>query len=75
MPTEQVDPFHSDKEDENPEDFLRLFFRRMGTATNELKKKQFKYYLQADSAADEWFEGLPAGDKKDWNSIEDAFNK
>ena len=75
MPTEQVDPFHGDKEDENPEDFLRLFFRRMGTATDELKKKQFKYYLQADSAADEWFEGLPAGDKKDWNSIEDAFNK
>ena len=75
MPTEHVDPFHGDKEDENPEDFLRSFFRRMGTATDDLKKKQFKYYLQADSPADEWFEGLTVGDKKDWNSIEDAFNK
>jgi hypothetical protein len=75
MPTEQVDPFHGDKEDENPEDFLRSFFRRMGTANDDTKKKQFKYFLQADSAADEWFEELQDGDKKDWNSIEDAFNK
>ena len=75
MPAEQVDPFHGDKEDENPEDLLRSFFRRMGTATDDIKKKQFKYFLQADSVADEWFEELPVADKKDWNAIEDAFNK
>jgi hypothetical protein len=75
MPTEQVDPFHGDKEDENPEDFLRSFFRRMGSANDDVKKKQFKYFLQADSAADEWFEELKDGDKKDWDSIENAFNK
>ena len=31
--------------------------------------------MQADSAADEWFEGLQVTEKKDWESIEDAFNK
>jgi hypothetical protein len=75
MPTEQVDPFHGDKEDENPEDFLRSFYRRMGTASDDTKKQQFKYFLQADSAADEWFEDLKQADKKDWNTIEDAFSK
>ena len=74
MPTEQVDPFHGDKEDENPEDFLRSFFRRMGTADSATRKQQFKYFLQADSAADEWFEELAPEDKKDWEAIESAFN-
>ena len=75
MPTEQVDPFHGDREDENPEDFLRSFFRRMGTSNDDVKKQQFKYFLQADSAADEWFEELQQADKKDWSAIEEAFNK
>jgi hypothetical protein len=75
MPTEQVDPFHGDKEDENPEDFLRSFFRRMGTASDDVKKKQFRYFLQADSAADEWFEELPDDEKKEWSTIEEAFGK
>jgi hypothetical protein len=75
MPTDHVDPFHGDKEDENPEDFLRAFFRRMGTSTDDVKKQQFKYFLQADSAADEWFDDLQPADKKDWNTIESAFNK
>jgi hypothetical protein len=75
MPTEQVDPFHGDKEDENPEDFLRSFFRRMGTANNDVRKQQFRYFLQADSAADEWYEELQPADKKDWDAIEAAFNK
>ena len=75
MATEHVDPFHGDKEDENPEDFLCSFFWRMGTATDDVKKRQFKYFLQADSAADEWFEGLQMAEKKDWESIEGAFNK
>jgi hypothetical protein len=74
MPTEQVDPFHGDKEDENPEDFLRSFFRRMGTASDDVRKQQFKYFLQADSVADEWFEELQLADKASWKTIEDAFN-
>jgi len=75
MATEHVDPFHGDKEDENPEDFLRSFYRRMGTSNDETKRRQFKYFLQADSAADEWFEELQQDDKKDWNAVEEAFNK
>ena len=75
MATEHVDPFHGDKEDENPEDFLRSFFRRMGSAGDDVKRRQFKYFLQADSAADEWFDELAQKEKKDWNTLEDAFNK
>ena len=74
MPTDHVEPFHGDKEDENPEDFLRAFFRRMGTSSDEVKKQQFRYFLQADSAADEWFDELKQTDKKDWDAIESAFN-
>ena len=66
MPNEHVEPFHSDKEDENPEDFLRSFYRWMGMATDDTKKQQFRYFLQADSVADEWFDDLPQNDK-DWN--------
>jgi hypothetical protein len=75
MPTEHVDPFHGDKEDENPEDFLRAFFRRMGTSNDDVKKQQFRYFLQADSVADEWFDDLQPAEKKEWNAIEAAFSK
>lgn len=75
MGMEQVAPFHGDKEDENPEDFLRSFFRRMGSASDDVKKQQFPNFLQADSVADEWFEDLMADDKKDWKAIETAFRK
>ena len=75
MATEHVKPFHRDKEDENPEDFLRSFFRRMGQASDDIRKQQFKYFLQADSVADEWYEDLKEAEKKDWSTIEDAFNK
>jgi len=75
MATEHITPFHGDKEDENPEDFLRSFFRRMGTATDDVKKRQFRYFLQADSAADEWYDGLTTAEKKDWTTVEIAFNK
>ena len=74
MATEEVKPFHGDKDDENPEDFLCSFFRRMGTANSDTKKQQFKYFLQADSAADEWFDELQQNEKKDWDAIETAFN-
>jgi hypothetical protein len=73
MSNEQVAPFHGDKDDENPEDFLRSFFRRMGTSTDDVKKQQFPNFLQADSVADEWFEDLLANDKANWAAIEAAF--
>ena len=73
MPNEHVTPFNGDKDNENLEDFLRSFFRRMGTSTDDVKKQQFPNFLQADSVADEWFEDLKDKDKVDWNSIEAAF--
>ena len=75
MAAEIITPFHGDKEDENPEDFLRAFYRRMADKTDESRKSQFKYYLQADSVADEWFADLIDSDKKTWGDIETAFNK
>lgn len=74
MPSEHIDPFHGDKEDKNPEDFLRSFFRRMGTSSDDTMKKQFRYFLQADSVADEWYDELTQAEKKDWDSIEKAFH-
>jgi len=73
MTSELVNPFHGDKDDENPEDFLRSFFRRMGTSSDDVKKQQFPNFLQADSVADEWFEELVGDDKANWNKIEAAF--
>ena len=55
MAAEHVTPFHGNKEDESPEDFLQAYYRRMGNKSDEFKKAQFPYYLQADSVADEWF--------------------
>jgi hypothetical protein len=75
MSNEHVNPFHGDKEDENPEDFLRSFFRRMGSSNNDARKQQFKNFLQADSVADEWFDELAVEDRKDWETIEAAFRK
>ena len=54
MASETVTPFYGDKEDESPEDFLHTFYRRMGNKTNDSRKNQFCYYLQANGAADEW---------------------
>ena len=73
MSSEPVAPFHGDKDDENPEDFLRSFFRRMGTNGDDIKKQQFPNFLQADSVADEWFDDLKADDKSTWAKIETAF--
>ena len=75
MSNEQVAPFHGDKDDKNPEDFLQSFFRCMGTSTNVVKKQQFPNFLQADSVADEWYDDLPAADKTDWTTIKAAFHK
>ncbi|KIM35433.1 hypothetical protein M413DRAFT_79459 [Hebeloma cylindrosporum] len=75
MSSEQVAPFHGDKDDENPEDFLRSFFRCMGMSTDDIKKQQFPNFLQADSVADEWYEDLSAADRASWATIESAFRK
>ena len=75
MSNKQVAPFHGDKDDENPEDFLRSFFRCMGTSTDIVKKQQFPNFLQVDSVADEWYDNLSATNKMDWTSIEAAFCK
>ena len=72
---EVVNPFHGDKDDESPEDFWRAFYRRMGDKSDDSKKAQFPYYLQADSVADEWFADLPDAKKKSWADIEVAFKK
>ena len=47
----------------------------MGTASNDTRKQQFRNFLQADSATDEWFDELTQDDTKDWDSIETAFRK
>ena len=75
MAAEVITPFHGDKEDENPEDFLRAFYRRMGDKSDDTKKAQFPYYLQADSVADEWYTDLGNNEKKAWEDIETAFRK
>ena len=75
MAAEVILPFHGDKEDENPEDFLRAFYRRMGDKSDDARKAQFPYYLQADSVADEWYAELVDNDKKSWKDIKVAFAK
>jgi hypothetical protein len=75
MSSEPVHPFYGDKKDENPASFMRSFHRRMGTATDDVKKQQFPNFLEPDSVADEWFEELTPVDTKDWNAIEAAFHK
>ena len=65
MSSEQVNPFFGNKKDENPENFLRSFYRRMGsTSTDDAKKQQFPNFLEADSVADEWFADLAEDEKK-----------
>jgi hypothetical protein len=72
---ETVTAFQGDVDDENPEDFLRAFFRRMGNNSDETKLAQFPYYLQADGAADEWFDDLADEEKETWASLVTAFQK
>jgi hypothetical protein len=72
---EIVTAFQGDVDDENPEDFLRAFFRRMGNNSDEIKLSQFPYYLQADSAADEWFSELDEDDRATWAGLVKAFQK
>ena len=75
MATETIKPFQGDQEDENPEDFLRAFYRRMGNNSDDTRKAQFPYYLQADSPADDWFAELVDNEKNTWADVETAFKK
>lgn len=70
---EVVTPFHGSKADEDPEGFLRAFYRRMGDKSDDSKKSQFLYYLQPYSVADEWYSNLTTDEKKTWTAIETAF--
>jgi len=67
-------PFGGDW-NEDPKEFLDWFFQCMGTAGDEFKAKQFIYYLQADSYADEWYEEIPQQEQQNWVSVEALFRK
>src|SRR5271168_2677771 len=61
--------------DEDPREFLNWFFQCMGTTSDNNKARSFRYYLQADSDADEWYEELPQQEKLDWALVEALFRK
>ena len=60
---------------EDPNIFLSWFLECMGVADDKTKARQFVYYLQADSDADEWFEDLLEEEKSSWVIIERLFRK
>jgi hypothetical protein len=68
-------PFHGDRHDEDPSEFLNWFLQYMGTADSKMKARNFIYYLQADSLADEWFEELGEEEKGSWDLTEVLFRK
>ena len=51
---------------EDAEGFLNSYLECMGSVDDEKRARNFIYYLQADSDADEWFAELPEGEKKSW---------
>jgi hypothetical protein len=55
--------------------FLDSYLACMGSADDEKRARNFIYYLQADSDADEWFEELPEEEKRSWASIEVLFRR
>jgi hypothetical protein len=72
--TQHVEPFWGDRDDENPQDFLRSFNRAMGDKSDAHKQKQFINFLHADSVADDWYEALDAAIRADWALVEAAFH-
>ena len=60
---------------EDAEAFLNSYLECMGSAGDEKLARDFVYYLEADSDADEWFEELQEDEKKSWASIEVLFQK
>ena len=69
-----IEPFWGDRDDENPQDFLRSFNRAMGDKPDVHKMKQFINYLHADSVADDWYGSLDAAILADWALIEAEFH-
>src|SRR6202789_664427 len=61
--------------DEDPREFLNWFFQCMGTTSDNNKARSFRYYLQAYSDADEWYEELPQQEKQNWALVEASFQK
>ena len=55
------------------EAILDSYLECMGSVDDEKRARNFIYYLQADSDADEWFEELLEEDKRSWASIELLF--
>ena len=47
----------------------------MGDKSEDTRKAQFPYYLQANSVADEWYANLVNNEKKTWGDIENAFKR
>jgi hypothetical protein len=74
MENYQATPF-SGKWNEDPENFLGWFLQCMGAADDDTKARQFVYYLQASSDADEWFEDLPEEERGSWVIIEMLFRR
>ena len=74
MANYQATPFGGEW-NEDPNIFLSWFLECMGVADDKMKARQFVYYLQADSDADEWFEDLLEEEKSSWVIIERLFRK
>ena len=72
MTVYKATPF-SGEWNEDPELFLGWFLECTAAADDKTKARQFIYYLQADSEANEWFEELPEKEKRSWASIELLF--
>ena len=60
---------------EDPENFLGWFLQCTVAADDRKKARNFIYYLQADSLADEWFEELEEEEKDSWVNIEMLFRR
>jgi hypothetical protein len=58
---------------EDAKAFLNSYLECMGSADDEKRARDFIYYLQAGSDADEWFEELLEEEKKSWATIEVLF--
>ena len=58
-----------------PRPVSRLIYRRMGDKSDDTKKAQFPYYLQAYSIADKWYHGLSDNEKKNCADVKKAFQE
>ncbi|KAK7020246.1 hypothetical protein VNI00_017777 [Paramarasmius palmivorus] len=72
-----LEPFWGDgRASESPPDFLRSFLRtRNASETDDVRIRSLRNFLKHGSPADEWFKGLDAEVKKDWDRFEEEFEK